>query len=34
VTHELQREIRARLRGADVLIHEEPGEGPDPKRER
>ena len=26
LTHELQREIRARLRGADVLIHLEPGE--------
>jgi cation diffusion facilitator family transporter len=27
VAHELQREIRGRLRGADVLIHLEPGRG-------
>ncbi len=34
LTHELQREIRDRVRGADVLIHEEPeSDGPHPPRE-
>ena len=29
ITHQLQGEIRARLRGADVLIHLEPEESAD-----
>ena len=34
VSHELQREIRARLRGADVLIHLEPEESAAPAAQR
>ena len=34
VTHELQRQIRSRLRGADVLIHLEPEEAADRPEER
>ncbi len=32
VTHELQREIAGRLRGADVLIHLEPEEAAEAER--
>ncbi len=32
LAHELQGEIRARVRGADVLIHLEPGDHADPER--